>query len=77
MKNDLTKLQQLLVEMYVKNEPVSKQDRMVLLSVGMGAKEFGFEDEVMEYLQSHPYATLEELDDFAAPFFPEIVIEDD
>ena len=77
MKNDLTKLQQLLVERYVKNEPVSKQDRMVLLSVGMGAKEFGFEDEVMEYLQSHPYATLEELDAFAEPFFPEIVIEDD
>gem|GEM_PF-6932304 len=50
---------------------------MILLSVGMGAREFGFEKEIMEYLHSHPYATLQELDDFAAPFFPEIVIEGD
>ncbi len=77
MKNGLTKLQQMLVDRYVKNESVSKQDSMILLSVGMGAREFGFEKEIMEYLHSHPYATLQELDDFAAPFFPEIVIEGD
>lgn len=76
MKNGLTKLQQMLVERYVKDGPLSKQDSMILLAVGMGAKEFGFEEEIIEYLQSHPYATLQELDAFAEPFFPEIVEED-
>lgn len=76
MKNGLTKLQQILVERYVKEGPLSKQDSMILLAVGMGAREFGFEEEVIEYLNSHPYATLQELDAFAEPFFPEIVEED-
>lgn len=77
MKDELTKCQQMLIDRYGKAGPVNKQDRMVLLAVGMGAKEFGFEKEIMEYLQSHPYATLQDLDAFAEPFFPEIVIEDD
>ena len=77
MKNGLTKLQHMLVERYVKDGPLRKQDSMILLAVGMGAKEFGFEEEIMEYLQSHPYSTLQELDAFAEPFFPEIIIEDD
>ena len=77
MKNGLTKLQKILVERYVKEGPLSKQESMILLAVGMGAKEFGFEEEIIEYLQSHPSATLQELDDFAEPFFPEIVEEDD
>ena len=76
MKNGLTKLQQMLAERYVNDEPLSKDDSMILLSVGMGAKAFGFEDEVIEYLETHPHSTLKELDDFAAPFFPEIVEED-
>lgn len=77
MKNGLTELQQMLVERYVKDGPLSKQDSMILLAVGMGAKEFGFEDEIMAYLETHPYATLKELDDFADPFFPELVVEED
>lgn len=76
MRNGLTKLQQMLVERYVKDGPLSKQDSMILLAVGMGAKEFGFEEETIEYLRSHPYATLHELDVFTEPFFPEIVEED-
>lgn len=76
MKNSLTKLQQMLVDRYIKNEPVSKQDSMILLAVGMGAREFRFEEEVIEYLNSHPHATLQELDAFAEPFFPKIVEED-
>lgn len=42
----------------------------------MGAKEFGFEDEIIEYLNAHPHATLQDLDSYAKPFFPEIVEED-
>ena len=76
MKNGLTQLQQMLIEKYAKDGPASKEDSMILLSVGMGAKEFGFEDEIIEYLRSHPYVTLQELDAFAEPFFPEIVEED-
>ena len=72
----MTQLQQMLSEKYAKDGPASKEASMILLSVGMGAKEFGFEEEVMEYLRSHPDATLQELDAFAAPFFPELVMED-
>ncbi|MBM6871221.1 hypothetical protein [Pseudoflavonifractor phocaeensis] len=72
----MTQLQQVLIDRYGKEGAVSKQDSMTLLSVGMGAKEFGFEREILDYLEQHPSATLKELDAFAAPFFPEIVEED-
>lgn len=73
----MTQLQQMLLDRYAKDGPASKQDSMILLSIGMGAKEFDFEKEIMKYLEDHPHATLKELDDFAAPFFPEIVIEEE
>lgn len=74
----MTECQKMLIDRYVKEDcPVSKKDRMILLGVGMGAKEFGFEDEIIAYLNAHPNATLKELDEYAEPFFPEIVIEDD
>lgn len=73
----MTRLQQMLIEKYAKDGPASKEDSMILLSVGMGAKEFDFEDEIIAYLDKHPNATLKELDEYAEPFFPEIVIEDD
>lgn len=72
----MTQLQQMLTHRYAPNGPKSKNDSMILLSVGMGAREFGFEDEIMEYLHTHPQATLEELEEFADPFFPEIIEED-
>lgn len=72
----MTQLQQMLIEKYAKDGPASKADSMILLSVGMGAKEFGFEDEIIEYLNAHPHATLQDLDSYAKPFFPEIVEED-
>lgn len=73
----MTQLQQMLIDRYAKNGPKSKQDSMILLSVGMGAKELGFEDEIIKYLNDHPDATLEDLDKYAEPFFPEIVIDED
>ena len=73
----VTRLQQMLIEKYAKDGPASKEDSMILLSVGMGAKEFDFEDEIIAYLDKHPNATLKELDEYAEPSFPEIVIEDD
>ena len=76
MKNGLTKLQQMLVDRYAPNGLKSKEDSATLLFVGIGAREFGFEEEIMEYLDSHPHATLQELDAFSEPFFPEIVEED-
>lgn len=73
----MTQLQQMLTDRYAPDGPKSKNDSMILLSVGMGAREFGFEDEIMEYLHTHPHATLEELEKFAGPFFPEIIEEDE
>lgn len=72
----MTQLQMMLLEKYAKDEPWSKKESMVLLSVGMGAREFGFEEEIIAYLNAHPNATLQELDEYAAPFFPEIIIVD-
>lgn len=73
----MTRLQQMLIDKYPPEGVERKADEMVLLAVGMGAKEFGFEDEIIAYLEDHPSATLQELDAFAKPFFPEIVIEED
>ena len=73
----MTECQQMLVDRYKKDGPVSERDRVDLLTVGLGAKEFGFEKEIIEYLQTHPYATPQELFAFAEPFFPELVMEDD
>lgn len=72
----MTQLQQMLIEKYAENGPASKEDSMILRSVGMVAREFGLEEEIIEYLRSHPDATLQELYAFAAPFFPELVMED-
>lgn len=76
MKHNLTKCQKRLLDRYL-NKVQSKEDRMFLLTVGMGANNFGFEEEIMEYLDAHPDATLQELDEYAAQFFPELVVEDD
>lgn len=73
----MTQLQRILIDKYAPNGPKCKQGRMALLSIGMGAREYGFENEILEYLKVHPYATLRELEDFAEPFFPEIEIVDD
>ena len=75
MREDLTPCQEILLERY-SGQIKSEEEKMIMLSVGMGAKEFGFETEIIEYLESHPRATLKELDSFAAAFFPEIVEED-
>lgn len=55
----------------------TKEDEMNATAVFLGASAYDFEEEVMEFLTSHPEATLKELYDFAKPFFPELVIVDD
>ena len=70
----MTQCQQMLLDKYKVN---SEEDKMIMMAVGIGAKEYDFEEEVMEFLTSHPEATLKELYDFAKPFFPELVIVDD
>ena len=55
-----------------------RKDENVGLMFGLcvGPKEFGFEREMLDYLKAHPHATLEELEEFSKPFFPELVEED-
>ena len=72
----MTECQKLLLEKYA-GKVESKRDEMALLAVGMGAKSFEFEQEVVDFLRSHPSAPLEELAEYAEQFFPEIVISDD
>lgn len=76
MQQELTQGQKMLMDRYF-DKVQSDEDRMILLSVGMGANSFGFEDEIMAYLDAHPDATLQELDEYAEQFFPELVVEDD
>jgi len=76
MQYELTKCQQLLTDKYLDGVK-SKKDEMMFLSVGMGANSFGFEEKIIDYLNLHPKATLQELDQYAKQFFPELVIEDD
>lgn len=73
MDKRFTEYQELFFERFLSGKKDSEIGLMFMLCVG--PKEFGFEKEMLEYLQSHPYATLRELEDFAAPFFPEIVEE--
>jgi len=76
MQEELTKCQKMLEERYL-DKLKSKEDDTIYLSIGMGANSFGFEEEIMEYLEAHPDATLQELDQYAEQFFPELVVEGD
>ena len=70
MAEKFTEYQNLFFDRFLPERKDSEIGLMFALCAG--PKEFGFEPEMLEYLRSHPYATLEELDDFAAQFFPEI-----
>jgi len=76
MSQEMTECQKMLVRKYA-DKIESKSDEMVLLAVGMGANSFNFEQEIMEFLSQRPEATLQELDEYARRFFPEIEIVDD
>ena len=75
MDEKFTEYQQLLLDTFLPT--MREQDKGLLFALGAGPKEFGFEQDMLDYLKAHPQATLQELNDFAAPFFPEIVIEED
>lgn len=74
MEHSLTECQKILIDRYLDGLE-SKKDEMMFLRVGMGANSFGFEDEIMKYLDAHPDATLQELDEYAEQFFPELVVD--
>ena len=75
MEESFTEYQKLFLDRFL---PTKKDGEFGLMfALGIGPKEFGFEAEMLEYLKSHPTATLQELERYAKPFFPEIVIEDD
>ena len=74
MGEEFTEYQNLFFDRFLTGKKDSEIGRMFALCAG--PKVFGFEKEMLEYLQSHPHATLQELEDFAAPFFPEITEED-
>lgn len=76
MNDNPTPCQELLLKRYL-DTIASKEDEMILLAVGMGANSFGFEGEIMDFLRNNPEATLQELDEYAEQFFPELEIVDD
>lgn len=76
MSQEMTECQKMLVRKYA-DKIGNKSDEMIILAVGMGANSFGFEAEIMGFLRNHPEATLQELDEYASQFFPELEIVDD
>lgn len=76
MEEDMTQCQELLLSRYQKKIK-DKRDEMTMLAVGMGAHSFEFEDEIIQFLNDHPEATIQELGEYAKPFFPELEITDD
>jgi len=76
MVQEMTECQKLLLKKYA-GKAESKRDEMALLAVGMGANSFGFEVEIMDFLEKYPKATLQELEEYAEQFFPEIEIVND
>lgn len=76
MQGKISEYQQLLLDRY-STKAETHEEKMLLVEVGIGPKEYGFEDEMMEYLRSHPNASLRELQQYAEPFFPELEIVED
>lgn len=72
---NLTEYQQLLMDRYA-GTAQSKFEEGCLISLLLGPKEYGFEEEMMSYLNAHPDASITELDKYADQFFPEIEIVD-
>ena len=76
MSQEMTESQKMLLRKYA-GKIESKSDEMILLTVGMGANAFGFEQEISEFLSQHPEATFQALYKYAEQFFPELEIVDD
>lgn len=76
MKEEVSAYQQLLLDRY-SAKVETYEEKMLLIEIGIGPKEYGFEDEMMEYLRNHPNASLQEVQNYAEPFFPELEIVDD
>ena len=73
---NLTEYQQLLMDRYA-GTAKSKFEEGCLISLLLGPKEYGFENEMLGYLNDHPDASIVELDKYSDQFFPEIEIVDD
>lgn len=73
---NLTEYQQLLMDRYA-GTAQSKFEEGCLISLLLGPKEYGFEEEMMGYLNDHPDASIVELDEYSDQFFPELEVVDD
>lgn len=76
MEENVSEYQKLLLDRY-STKVKTYQEKMLLVEVGIGPKEYGFEDEMLEYLRSHPNASIQAVQKYAEPFFPEMQIVDD
>lgn len=73
---DLTEYQQLLMDRYA-GTAQGKFEEGCLISLLLGPKEYGFEEEMMGYLNDHPDAPIVELYEYSDQFFPELEVVDD
>lgn len=73
---NLTEYQQLLMDRYA-GTAENEFEEGCLISLLLGPKEYGFEEEMIGYLNAHPGATIIELDQYSDQFFPDLEIMDD
>jgi len=74
--DDLTEYQKLLLSRYL-HEDITEYERGLLIALGLGPKEFGYEPEMLEWLKAHPNASLKETFDHDSELAPELVVEGD
>lgn len=76
MKSGLTEVQRLLIELYWPKAQTSKE-KNILTVLGIGAKFYGIEKEVLSFIKNHPDAEISELGDFLPPEEELEIIDDD
>lgn len=72
----MTDYQKRLIDKYLQKAS-DGHERGVLLSLGIAPKYFDLEDEMSQYIDEHPDATLAELDKYLLSIIPPLEIVDD
>lgn len=72
----MTAYQKQLLDKYLPNAK-NGHERGILLALGLAPKHFEMEDEMLQYINAHPDATISELDEYMLSILPPLEIVDD
>lgn len=65
----------LIAEKY--DDIADTRQKGLLRFMSVAVQEYGHEDDILQYLKEYPDATVDELDEYAATFWPPVEIVDD